>query len=90
MPMERAEAPEGVRAGAAMACLAAGWKPALHGGGGGRWRPQVGNLRYEEGEAVGGARNRAGMSCPGKGGSTSELSLVTTTTGGIGILISVV
>jgi hypothetical protein len=56
MPMERAEAPEGVRAGAATACLAAGWKPALHGGGGCRWRPQVGNLRYEEGEAVGGAR----------------------------------
>jgi hypothetical protein len=41
-------------------------------------------------QATGGARNRAGMSCPGKGGSTSELSLATTITGGKGILISMV
>jgi len=58
MPVERAEAAKGVRAGAATACLAAGWKPALRGGGGGRGCPQVANLRLRGGRkgVAGGAR----------------------------------
>jgi len=58
MPVEREEAAKGVRAGAATVCVAAGWKPALRGGGGGRGCPQVANLRLRRGrkEVAGGAR----------------------------------